>query len=251
MGEDTQDVATLSAIGVLAAMAAALAHEAVGHGGACLLEGGEITLLSVIWFRCFGGSAVTDLAGPLGSLMAGLGGLALAAWTPRAAVRARLFGMVLSSFALFWFSAQLVSDAIFRTEDWGSAALRAQWPPEWRGLAAGAGMAAYLATMYFMSRLAMQIGRGAGGRRRFLIPYVAGAAALIACASFRFEDGSTLETAKAVALAPLGYAWAVLRPSLVQGSDLGLARSWAWIVTGVAGLLAYGSVFGPGVGRLA
>ena len=232
-------------------MAAALAHEAVGHGGACLLEGGKIALLSVIWFRCTGGGALTDLGGPIGSLLVGLGGLALAAWGPRLSLQARLFGMVLGSFALFWFSAQLVSEAISRPDDWGGAPDAAQWPAAWRGLAATAGIAAYLATMHVISLLAMQIGRGARGRRRFLIPYLAGALALIACAALRPSDGSALETAKAVALAPLGYAWAVLRPSLAQGSGPGAARSWPWIVAGVTGLLIYAVLLGPGLGPFA
>jgi hypothetical protein len=232
-------------------MAAAFAHEAVGHGGACLLENGEITLLSVIWFRCQGGGAVTDLGGPLGSLVVGLGGLALAAWGPRRALRARLFGMVLGSFALFWFSAQLVSDAVSAPGDWGSAAVSARWPEGWRVLAATAGVAAYVATMHVIALLAMKIGRGAQSTRRFLVPYLAGALALIACAALRPDDGSALETARAVALAPLGYVWAVLRPSRVQGSGPAAAGSWPWIVAGVTALLIYAALFGPGLGRLA
>jgi hypothetical protein len=159
--------------------------------------------------------------------------------------------MVLGSFALFWFSAQLVSDAILQNEDWGSAAVAARWPAEWRGLAATAGIAAYLGAMYVLARLAMQIGPGTGGRRRFLIPYVAGAAALIACAALRPNDGSALETAKAAALAPLGYVWAVLRPSLREGSQAALIRSRAWILSAITGLLIYAALFGLGVGRLA
>jgi hypothetical protein len=39
MHGERDDLATLAAIGVLAAMAAGLGHEALGHGGACLATG--------------------------------------------------------------------------------------------------------------------------------------------------------------------------------------------------------------------
>lgn len=251
MDLQADDVATLGAIGVLAVIAAALGHEAVGHGGACLLAGGEITLLSVIWFRCLGGSAIADLAGPLGGLLAGLAGVALATCVPRQAVRVRLFGLMLGAFALFWFSAQLVDDAISGGDDWGGFATAAHWPRAWRTAAALAGVAAYVAAIRLVWRLAHDIGGGARGRRRFLIPYGVGALALIACAALRPNDGSALETAGAVGLAPLGYAWAVTRRSLERGIGVGVARSWWWIAAGVTALAIYASLFGPGVGRFA
>lgn len=43
---------TLAAIGVLAAVLANLAHEGLGHGGACLLVGGKAVALSSAWFDC-------------------------------------------------------------------------------------------------------------------------------------------------------------------------------------------------------
>ena len=96
--------------------------------------------------------------------------------------------------------------------------------------------------------LAGRIGRGLEARRRFLAPYVACALALVACAALRPGDGSALEAGLTVGLAPLGYAWAVTRPSLAQGDAGRLARSWPWIGAAVAGLVIYGAVFGPGVG---
>ena len=55
---ERDDLLTLCAVGVLASMAAALGHELVGHAGACVLSGGEVTLISVIWFRCSPASAI-------------------------------------------------------------------------------------------------------------------------------------------------------------------------------------------------
>ena len=250
-GNGADHLPTLCAIGVLAAMAAALAHEAVGHAGACLLQGGEVALLSVIWFRCVGGGTLADLGGPLGGLAGGLAGLALGAWCPPSAVRARLFGLVLAAFALFWFSAQLVSDAFTAGDDWGAFAAATRLPDSWRIVGATAGMLAYATTIGLVRLLCKAIGGGAPGRGRYLIPYVAGALALIGCAAIRPHDGSALETARAVALAPLGYVWAASRRTPDQAGGAGVTRSLGWMATAMIGLAAYAALFGPGVGRLA
>ena len=245
------DPTTLSALGVLAAMIAALAHEALGHGGACLATGGEITLLTVIWFRCSPGAAIVDLAGPVGGFLAGAGGLALAAYAARSAVRARLFGLVLGAFALFWFFGQLVSDGLLARDDWNAAATEWGWPWFWRFMAVCGGVLGYAVTV----RLVWTIARGLNLRprpwRTLVIPYVAGALALIACAAIRPDDGSASEIARAVGVAPLGYLYAVTRPSLAGDGANRVARSWAWITTAAVSLAAYAAVFGPGLGRLA
>jgi hypothetical protein len=228
-GDAADHLPTLCAIGVLAAMAAGLAHEAIGHAGACLLQGGEVALLSVIWFRCVGGGTLADLGGPLGGLAGGLAGLALVAWCPPSTVRARLFGLVLAAFALFWFSAQLVSDALTAGDDWGAFAAATRLPDSWRIVAAAAGTLAYAATIGLVWLFCRAIGGGAPGRRRYLIPYVAGALALIGCAAIRPNDGSALETARAVALAPLGYVWVATRrtPDQAGGAgSRGLLAGW-------------------------
>lgn len=248
--QEVDDIATLSAIGVLAAMTSALAHEAIGHGGACIIRGGEVTLLSVIWANCAGGDAITDVAGPIGSLLAGLAGMAIVAWQPRSAVRARIFGLMLGSFALFWFAAQLVSDAFKAREDWVGAAAGAGLPNEWRPVAAITGIVVYGTVVRWVLGRALDIGGGAQSKRRFLVPYAAGVVALVACAALRPADGSALEAAGAVGLAPLGYVWAVTRLGVGRTED-NLKRSSAWIVTALICLVIYAALFGPGVGRLA
>jgi hypothetical protein len=59
------DVPTLLAIGVLVSIAASLAHEALGHGVGCLMDGGHITLITFLVFRCAGAGALADGGGPI------------------------------------------------------------------------------------------------------------------------------------------------------------------------------------------
>ena len=229
-------------------MVAALAHEAVGHGGACLVNGGEITLLSVIWFRCSLAGISIDLAGPLAGLIGGLSGLTLAALGPGSALRVRLFGLLLGSFGLFWFSAQMVSQTICGIDDWQIAAT---WPIGLRVAAVTSGVVVYGSMVRLAWWLARSISRGPSRWRRFLTPYAAGVLGLVACASLRLNDGSALETVRAVGLAPLGYLWAVTRPSMANSTNGHIDRSWPWIISGLVGLVLYAIAFGPGLGRMA
>ncbi len=57
---------------IMSYLIANISHEAVGHGGACLIAGGKITLLTSVYFRSKVHSYVTDAFGPLANLAAGL-----------------------------------------------------------------------------------------------------------------------------------------------------------------------------------
>ena len=66
------DIPTALAAGILAATLAAVVHETVGHGMGCLTDGGMITVLTSIWFRCQGAAGLTVAAGPVASAVVGL-----------------------------------------------------------------------------------------------------------------------------------------------------------------------------------
>ena len=46
------DAATIAAAAIIAACLTTIAHEALGHGGACLASGGRIVLLTSVYFEC-------------------------------------------------------------------------------------------------------------------------------------------------------------------------------------------------------
>jgi hypothetical protein len=88
---------------------ATAAHEAVGHGGACLLLGGRITLLTSVYFHCAVESIFVSPAGPLGNLAAGFAGWAALRLLPTSRPRAKLFALLLTAFSFYWAFAYLVS----------------------------------------------------------------------------------------------------------------------------------------------
>src|SRR6187431_2835225 len=84
------DVVTVAAIGVVAYLAANLVHEGLGHGGACLLVGGQAKAISSAWFdgdlAGVGpwGQRAVKAAGTVANLIVGSGAaLALARLRPR------------------------------------------------------------------------------------------------------------------------------------------------------------------------
>src|SRR2546427_355944 len=57
------DVPTVVAIAIVAYVLADVLHEAVGHGGACVLTGGKPLVLSTVHFDCGGDSRWVAAAG--------------------------------------------------------------------------------------------------------------------------------------------------------------------------------------------
>ena len=65
------DWVTVASIGALAFIVACVTHEAIGHGGACLVTGGHVILISSVFFRATNVGPITDAAGPLANLILG------------------------------------------------------------------------------------------------------------------------------------------------------------------------------------
>lgn len=81
----------------MAFVLACVAHEALGHGGACLALGRSITQLSSVYFRCSVGSPWIDFAGPANNLLVGL-----IAWLLLRRFPDSLFLLLAMAFNLCW-----------------------------------------------------------------------------------------------------------------------------------------------------
>ena len=169
---EKDDIPTVLAAGVLAATFAAVIHETVGHGVGCLTEGGTITVLTSIWFRCRGAGSLTVAAGPAASLVAGLGCLFL--------LRRRKLngGMLLvitlsAAFNLFWFSGQLIFHGVTDGDTWAVLARIRHWPGWWRPVSVAFGAGCYLATTLAILNNQRSMGQLSWGA--ILCSYTAGA----------------------------------------------------------------------------
>ena len=81
-----------------------IGHEAIGHGGACLVAGGKITLLTSVYFRSEIHSFVTDAFGPLSNLAIGLLFWILLRRANHFKSYTQLLLLHTMTFNLFWFS---------------------------------------------------------------------------------------------------------------------------------------------------
>lgn len=256
MTSDRDDLPTLIAIGALAAMAAGLSHELVGHGVACLATGGEVRLVSTVFFRCDGASAVSDLGGPLGNLAWGLIALTLIASRIVLHRTGRLFLLTTAAFSLFWFFGQLAETVLGGRNDWIFAAAGARWPPVWPAAALIIGVAGYDVTRRALTRAMRTLSAGQGAaadRRRFLTPWLAGLVAMAGAALLFAGDrsGGLKDAVLAFGVAGLGIPLACAMASRLGGTgvDIGAwGRRKAWIATAVVGYLIFCATLGLGVG---
>jgi len=179
------DRATLAALGVIAYVSETLGHEAIGHGGLCLLHGGRISALAPLWMRCSVQSLAMVAAGPILNLvMAALCAVVLML-RRRSDTLSYLVWLCCAFNALVACGYMIVGGAT-TFGDWGVlfASVEPSWL--WRAALVGVGVTGYLAALMGLGALYRSIA-GVGGLRPrklatlTLVP--ATAAAVVACAA--------------------------------------------------------------------
>jgi hypothetical protein len=105
------DWLTIAAIGVLAMCVVTFDHEGLGHGSACLLLHGHITLVSSSIFHCSARSGWIDPAGPATNLLMGTAALIVSRFVPTRLSKLKLFLIAVTAFSYFW-EAGYVIDAM-------------------------------------------------------------------------------------------------------------------------------------------
>lgn len=111
----TASVLTLIAIACAAYAVADLAHETLGHGGACLASGGKVLLIDTTFEDCSTHSRWIDGAGPLVGIA-----VALLAWIGARNTQItnwRVFFVLLFADAMFWNVGYMLKSGIARAGD--------------------------------------------------------------------------------------------------------------------------------------
>jgi hypothetical protein len=111
------DRLTVAALAIIAMCTVTFAHEALGHGSACLTLGGHITLLTSSLFRCDLRSGWIDQAGPAASLLIGALALGVRALLPHGFAKTRLTLIFITAFSFFWEGGYLMRAMILRDGD--------------------------------------------------------------------------------------------------------------------------------------
>jgi hypothetical protein len=176
---------TLCAVATLGFIAAAVAHEAVGHGGMCAALGGHITLLTSVYFRCSEGGPLIAAAGPMMNLAAGVVCWAILRFSRRLTLLWRLFLVFTMAFNLFWGAGYFIFSGATDAGDWAWVLRDLALRPAglWRG-----GMGALGIFLYYraVALVAVALPRGTP----LLWPYpMAGA---VSCLAALFFSGAVI-----------------------------------------------------------
>lgn len=247
------DAPTLVAVGAAVAVAASLAHEAVGHGVGCLADGGTITLLTFLVFRCEGAGVLADGGGPVGAFVVAALCLVLARRRRAAPSAGRVFVFALGVQTMLWVCAQTMREGLDGGDDWGHVARDLAWPPAWGAVAVAIGLAGYAATVRLAARPGVALARGRPAR--LLIPYASACLFAVAFGALWSGDraGSALDAFTSFGVAPLGYLLVIRAAARAPDAPPlpPIARDRAWIVGTLAVAVAFGLTIARGVGRLA
>lgn len=256
----TDNVPTVAATGVLAACTASAAHEALGHGAACLAQGGTVTLLTATHFGCEGAGVLVDGAGPLGNLVCGLVALALLRTVGSKHAAIGLFLFMLATLNLCWLGAELIYSAALDVADAANVARRMDWPALWRPAALGLGLVVYAATLRTLTRDARALAspEEAPDRLRARVGWAHLAATVAFTGAGFLWAGDRMGSAWEAFLI-VGLAAAPIWLTVARARRLGVTAtaprpvrfSAAWVVAAAVVGMAFGLTQGIGLGRLA
>jgi hypothetical protein len=249
----TDDVPTLVAIGAAVAIAASLAHEVLGHGVGCLADGGTVTLLTFLVFRCAGAGVLADGGGPVGAFLVAALCLILLRRLRPAPSFASLFGYALGVETMLWVCAQMVREGIDGGDDWGHVAVDLTWAPAWHVAVIALGVVGYAATIRIAALLGVSLARGRPAR--LLVPYISACLFATAFGALWHGDAavSALDGYLSFGMAPLGYLLAIRAVARTAGvpSLPPIERSYAWVVSVAVIAATFALTIARGVGRMA
>jgi hypothetical protein len=237
----TASVLTLIAIACAAYVVADLAHETLGHGGACLASGGKVSLIDTTFSDCSVRSRWIDGTGPLTGIA-----VALLAWLGARNTQSanlRVFLVLLFADAMFWNIGYMIKSGIAWAGDWHFLIAGQEPANFWHIGLAVAGFALYIVAMQMLVHV-WPTGRGMSSGRFAMIAYLT-AAALSAAAGFFDPRGphTILSDALPSSLAAVGLPLVGLR----QHMEIGIAPSPAWIATGAISAVVFIAILGPGI----
>ncbi len=255
------DALTVGSIGVLAYILGNVLHEAVGHGGACLLAGARPVVLSSVHFECSVENRLVMAGGTLVNFLAGAVFFALGRLTGRRHPRLKYFFWIAVTVNLFSATGYFLFSGIGGIGDWGEfiQGLGSQWV--WRiGLAAFGAASYMLAAWISLLELRPLIGSNKEQRYRCAvrlawIPYFAGGI-LMCIAGALNPVGMILILVSAAASTFGGSSGLLWSPSLLRGTlipcglpaePMLIEKSWPLIAVTCAIAVAFVAVLGPSV----
>ena len=246
--------ATLAATACAAYLAADVAHEGLGHGGACVLIGGTSLIVSTTYQYCTVTSHLIDGAGPIVGIAVAL--LAWA-WLRFAAPRSqtlRVFLCLVFAFAIFWNVGYMMKSGLTDQGDWAYVIKGLEPSFAWHAGLTVLGLVLYILAMRMLAAVivAKLTAGEAPGWRPFqfaLTAYLTAGLLSAASAFFDPRGPSTILTdALPSSLGAIGLAWVgwtmnKRRPDLL----IAVSTSSVWMGVGLVSAAVFIVVLGPGL----
>jgi hypothetical protein len=256
------DPLTLVAVAVVAYALTNVAHEGLGHGGACVIVGGQPRELSAVYFDC-GDEHISAAAArwvAAGGTLVNLAVAALAWIGLRASGRGvtvgRYFLWLVMTLSLLQATGYWMFSGLANIGDWAAVTegLTPAWP--FRVLLSVAGIGGYyLAARVAMGTLAPFLGPAEGriahARRLMVLPYFAGGVLYVAAGLL--NPVSPMLVLISAAAASFGGTSALMwmhnflrapGRAPVETAPLAVPRSMAWIALGAAVAAVFVGVLG-------
>jgi hypothetical protein len=247
-------VAALLAVACAAYGVADVAHEGLGHGGACLALGGKLIVLSTTFEDCSIHARLIDGAGPVAGII-----VALLAWiwlrfAPPRLPASRVFLCLIFAFAIFWNVGYMVKSGLLDQGDWAFVIAGLEPSAVWHAGLTILGVGLYVAAMRMLSAAIVRnlpAGGGVGQRPLAftLTAYLAAGLLSAAAALFDPRGASTiLSDALPSSLGSIGLVWVGFtmnkrRPEF----RVATSSSPLWIAAGLASAVFFVVVLGPGL----
>ncbi len=257
----TDDALTVTGIAIIAYILASVLHEGAGHGGACLLSGGKVLVISTVAMECSAETRLVMAGGTLMNTAAGALCFALGRVTAGTSPRLRYFLWICMTVNLFTAAGYFAFSGISGFGDWAEfvKGLGPQWA--WRTGMTIFGAAAYMLVARFsLLELRPLIGTDRETRlgravRLSKMPYFAGG--VLACVAGSLNPQGMILVALSAAASTFGgtsgLLWMMnwLRGDRIPlGSEpepMPIRRSWPWIATAFVLAVVFVAVIGPGV----
>jgi hypothetical protein len=254
------DLFTIVAITVAATVITSFIHEAIGHGGMCVVDGGNPKVLSTVHFECSVETRLVAAGGTLANLFFGALWWAISR-TIRRSASWRYFFWQLMTFNLFDAGGYFLFSGVGNFGDW--AAVVAGWNPAWEWRV---GLIALGAVTYFLLFVPLclrelrpflgkdSVVRVQRARRMTVLPYLT--TGILACVAGALNPVSPLLILLSAAAASFGgksglaWMWTLLRGTRIPSSELQMPeieRSCGWMAVAVLLTIVFIVVLGPGV----
>ncbi|HEV2698135.1 MAG TPA: hypothetical protein VGU90_09100 [Terriglobales bacterium] len=256
------DGVTVGSIGLLAYMLGNMLHEGAGHGGACLLSGGQPLVLSSVHFECSVDSRVVMAGGTLANFSSGALFFFLGRIASRDHPRLKYFCWIMMTVNLFTATGYFLFSGVGGFGDWAEfiRGLSPQWI--WRvSLAIFGAVTYFLAARLSLLELRPLIGSNPVQRyeravRLSAIPYFAGG--ILMCLAGALNPRGMILILVSAAASTFGGTSGLLwdtnwlrRGEMISfgpsGEPMPIERSWPLIVAVCIVTVAFVVILGPSV----